>query len=168
VPNLFAPLVFNTATYEYTVVFNGLTSVNVTSIPPFLIIDYTPGTYSLYEDLISGGTAADYGTNPPSAVAPPTFVDGTLYLQGGLSNFQFVWNTATLTGGFNAVMSMTGGSQLPNIPPSQQNGWTFSGATGNALNIPEGYEHQIDGQAFLNKPVSAQHVTWGRLKTLFR
>ena len=65
--------------------------------------------------------------------------------------------------------SVTGGSQLPNLITYQQTtGWTFSGATSNALNIPAGYYHQIDGQTFLNKPVPAQPRSWGQIKADYR
>ena len=43
-----------------------------------------------------------------------------------------------------------------------------SGTTGEALNIPEGYAHQIDGQTFLDAPVSARKMTWGKLKNGYR
>jgi hypothetical protein len=47
-------------------------------------------------------------------------------------------------------------------------GWTFSGSTGNALNIPHGYAHQCDGQTFLNAPTAARRVSWGHLKAGYR
>jgi hypothetical protein len=51
---------------------------------------------------------------------------------------------------------------------NQRTGWTFSGTTGEALNIPEGYAHQIDGQTFLDAAVAAHKMTWGRLKAGYK
>jgi hypothetical protein len=66
------------------------------------------------------------------------------------------------------VFTVTGGSQLGNFPLNQRVGWTFSGSTGNALNIPHGYAHQCDGQTFLNAPTAARRVSWGHLKAGYR
>jgi hypothetical protein len=168
VPGLFAPLVADTANNEYTYVINGLTPVAITPVGPFVIIDYSVGTLSIYEDSKTTGTAADYGTNPPSAVAPVSFTDGTLFVTGPLTNFQFILNTSNGSGSFESQFAVTGGTQLPNFPLGQTTGWTFAGATGNALNIPAGYAHQIDGQTFLAKPVPTRNVSWGRVKSLYR
>lgn len=169
VPVLYAPLVSNPAVYQYTYFFDGLTVSTRQMIGSFAIIDYTgPGTLTIFEDLLVGGTAADYGTNPPSAVAPPTFVDGTPILVGRLTNFRFVFDTATNTGSFEADFEVVGGTQLGNFPVNQRVGWTFAGATGNSTTIPNGYDHQIDGQTFLQPPTAARSGSWGGLKARYR
>lgn len=168
VPFLFAPLVTNTASNEYTFVIEGLGSTGYTTVGGFRIISYDAGTISIFEDPLAGGTAADHGTNPPNTVAPATFQDGTPILVGTLTGFQFLLDTANGTGSFEAVLNVTGGTQLANFPPDQRVGWTFSGASGNALNIPQGYAHQIDGQAFLNAPTQVRRTSWGRLKAGYR
>ena len=167
VPGLFSPLVADTANNEYTYVMNGLTSVSVTPIGPYVIINYSAGSLSIYEDSKTSGTTADYGTNPPNGVAPSTFTDGALFLQGSLTNFQFVLNTANGTGSFESQFEVTGGAQYSNFASNQRKGWTFAGATGNALNIPAGYAHQIDGQTFLDAPVPVRSMSWGRVKSLY-
>lgn len=167
-PFLFAPLVTNTAANEYTYVMQGLTSTNVTPVGSFDIISYSAGTITLYEDAHAGGTTADYGVDPPNATAPTSFTDGTPILVGTLTNFQFVLDRTNGTGSFEAVFNVTGGTQLANFPVNQRVGWTFSGSTGNALNIPHGYAHQCDGQTFLNAPVAARKVSWGHLKAGYR
>lgn len=164
VPNLFGPLVTNVVANEYTYVMSGMTPTGVVPVGPFLIINYTPGTIEIYEDSRSLGTAADYGVSPPNAVAPSSFTDGTQVLVGSLTSFQFVVDTANGTGSFEAVFNVTGGSQLANFPLNQRAGWTFAGSSGNALNIPAGYAHQIDGQTFLDAPVTTHRTTWGRVK----
>ena len=167
VPGLFAPLVADTTTYQYTYVVSGLTPVSTTNIGSYTIVDYSAGTLSIYEDAKIGGTAGDYGTAPPNATAPSSFTDGTLYLTGTLAGFQFVYNSATNTGSYNATFTVTGGAQLVNFPLYQRDGWTFAGASGNALDIPDGYLHQVDGQNFLG-PVPARASSWGGLKTSHR
>lgn len=169
VPNLFAPLVTNVVANEYTYVMNGLTP----SGPPqvfgdFNIIDYNPGIITIYEDSRLGGTIADFGAAPPNAVAPATFTDGVPILIGSITSFQFVLNTSSGSGSFEAVFEVTGGTQFANFPVNQRKGWTFSGATTNALNIPAGYAHQIDGQTFLEAATSSRRTSWGQLKAGYR
>lgn len=167
VPGLFAPLVGDTASNQYTYVVSGLTPVNSSTVGSYIIVDYSAGTLSIYEDSKSTGTAADYGTAPPNATAPGTFTDGNLFLTGTVNGFQFVFNTATNTGSYNATYTVTGGSQIVNFPLYQRDGWTFAGASGNATNIPDGYLHQVDGQNFLG-PVPARSSSWGRIKASYR
>jgi len=167
VPGLFAPLVADTASNQYTYVISSLSPVSQTAFGTFVIINYGPGSLSIYEDSKSSGTPADYGSNPPSAVAPATFTDGTLFLTGTLTNFQIVLNTANGTGSYEANFEVTGGSQLVNVPSNQRTGWTFAGASGNALNIPPGYAHQIDGQTFLNQAVRVRSASWGGIKARY-
>jgi hypothetical protein len=168
VPVLYAPLVFNTGANQYTY---HLTAGPVTARfvnAGFVVAQFAGGTLNVYEDSNTLGTPFDYGVNPPNATAPPTFVDGTLYLQGQLSSFTFVLDTNSNSGSFEANYTVVGGSQLANIPVNKRSGWTFSGVTGNALNIPEGYAHQVDGQVFVDEVVPAQPTTWGALKANYR
>lgn len=168
VPVLFAPLVFNTVANEYTYVISGLTAVNRNVVGPFIIVDYAGGALDVYEDSRSLGTAYDFGVNPPNATAPPTFVDGTHYLGGALTNFRFVYNTVDNSGSFEANYQVTGGSQLANVPLNLRSGWTFAGVTSNEINMPEGYEHQVDGQVLVEEVVPAKDTSWGALKANYR
>lgn len=168
VPNLFAPLVSDTSQYQYTYVISGMQVNSVQTIGSFKLITYSPGTITLYQDSKSTGTAAAFAPNPPNATAPGTFTDGTLYLSGTLTGFQFVLNTANGSGSYEAACVFNGGSNLSDIPPSDRTGWTFAGATGNANNIPPGYAHQIDGQNFITIPTSAATGSWGALKRRYR
>jgi hypothetical protein len=167
VPGLFSPLTADTTQYQYTYLVSGLTPVSTATIGSYIIVDYTAGSLSIYEDSKFSGTAASYGSNPPNATAPSSFTDGTLFLAGTLNGFQYVFNNATNTGSYNATYTITGGSQLVNFPVYQRDGWTFAGSSGNALNVPDGYLHQVDGQNFLG-PVPTRASSWGRLKTLYR
>ena len=168
VPGLFSPLVADTSLNQYTYIVSGMTPVSSTPVGPYLIVNYSPGMLSIYEDSKSSGTVGQFGANPPNLLAPSTFTDGTLFVTGTLTSFQFVFNTANGSGSYEGAYTVTGGSQLGNIPLNQRTGWTFAGASGNAVNIPAGYEHQIDGQNFLDSPVLVRTSTWGRLKATYR
>lgn len=168
VPFLFAPLVSNTAVNEYTFVIQGLSPTSVMPVGPYDIINYSSGSVTIYEDAKAGGTTATFTPNPPNGDVPATFTDGSAILVGTLTNFQLVINTSNGVGSFEAVFNATGGTQLGNFPLNQRTGWTFSGTTGEALNIPEGYAHQIDGQTFIDAAVAARRMTWGRLKAGYK
>jgi hypothetical protein len=169
VPGLFAPLVADTTTYEYTYYITGLTPISSTPVGSYLIVNYSPGTLSIFEDLKSGGTPGDYGVNPPNLVAPTTFTDGTPFLIGSLTGFQYVFNTVNGSGSYESAFEVTGGSQYANVVNyGQTKGWTFAGTSANALNIPAGYQHQVDGQTFLNQPVPTRRSSWGHIKSLYR
>jgi hypothetical protein len=168
VENLFAPLVANTVANQYTYVIDGLVSTASNQYGDYITVDYSSGTLRVYEDSRTTGTLAEYGVEPPNGTAPATFTDGTLILEGTLTNFQLVFNVTNNSGSYNSDFEATGGSQIGNIPVSDRSGWTFSGATGNALNIPLGYAHQIDGQVFLENVTESHMATWGAVKALYR
>ena len=167
-PGVFAPLVADPTNNEYTYFITGLTQTNTQVFGTFLVIDYTPGTLSLYEDPKSTGTPFNYGTNPPFGTAPSTFTDGAQILTGTLTNFRFVFNTLNGSGSYEGNFEATGGTQLGALGTNTK-GWTFAGATSNSTAIAEGYYHQIDGQVFLdNSPTPAQPTSWGALKAKYR
>lgn len=168
VPGVFAPLVADSTNNWYTYHLSGATSVSSTPFGPFIIVSYSGGVLTLYEDPHATGTFGDFGTAPPNGTAPSSFIDGTAILVGNLTAFNLVYNTATNSGSYEAQFQAVGGSQLGNIPVGDRDGWTFAGATGNATNIPGGYAHQIDGQVFLNEPVPARQSSWGRIKATYR
>lgn len=167
VPQLGAPLVYNFGLNEYTVTITGLTSTNKAALGTFDIITYAGGTVSVYCDLLSGGTVANYGVNPPNATAPSSFNDGTNILIGTLSSFQVVFDNATRTGSFEGDLTFTGGTQIGNFPTNQRTGWTFAGVTGNSPITPQGYLHQVDGSIYLDNPVPVEAKTWSSIKAQF-
>jgi hypothetical protein len=168
VKNMFAPLAPDTATNQYTYVITGLAPTGSSTAGDYVIINYGPGTISVYEDSKTSGTNADYGMNPPNAISPSSFSDGTLFIQGSLTGFQLVLNTLNGSGSYEAAFTVTGGSQYGNVPANQRTGWTFAGTSANAFNIPAGYTHQIAGQVLLNEPVPSHVVSWGALKARYR
>jgi hypothetical protein len=168
VPVLGAPLIGDPALNEYTFVIQGLSPTSVMPVGSMEIVNYSAGTVTVYEDSKALGTTATFASNPPNGQVPGTFTDGTAILVGTLTNFQLIVDTTNGTGSFEAVFNATGGSQIGNFPLNQRTGWTFSGTTGEALNIPAGYYHQIDGQTFLDAPVAARRMSWGRLKAGYK
>jgi len=168
VPNLFAPLVGDYSLNQYTFVIQGLTPTSVMPVGSFDIIVYSAGAVTIYEDSKASGTPADFAPDPPNGAVPGTFTDGTAILVGTLTSFQLIVDTSTGVGNFEAVFTASGGSQLGNFPLNQRTGWTFAGTTGEALNIPHGYTHQIVGQTLLGTPVAVRHVSWGQLKAGYK
>lgn len=166
-PQLGAPLTYDFSLNQYTVTISGLTSVSKVSLGTFDIINYSGGSVDVFCDLLSGGTPANYGVNPPNATAPSSFNDGTNILVGTLSNFQVVFDNATRTGSFEGDLTFTGGTQLGNFPTNQRSGWTFAGVTGNSPITPQGYLHQVDGSIYLDNPVPVEAKTWGAIKAQF-
>jgi hypothetical protein len=169
VPFIDPLLTTNPTLNEYTYHLSGLISTNKQVFGNIVVIDYAgPGTLKLYEDLKSGGTAFDYGTNPPNGTAPSTFADGTSIIEFSVTSFRIILNTTTGSGSYDSQLTVTGGSQFGNIPVNQQSGWQFAGVTGNSVTIPQGYVHQVDGQTFLVNPTHSRTSSWGQLKRGYR
>lgn len=166
-----APLVSNQVTHQYTYYVTGLTVASRTPIGgDYYLIGYSsPGTITIYEDSRSTGTAANYGTNPTNATAPLTFTDGgNAILVGDLIDFRIIYNAVTNQGSFEADFKATGGTQYGLLNIDQREGWTFAGMTGGSETIPEGYDHQVDGQTFVAPPTPTQTGSWGAIKARYR
>ncbi len=79
-----------------------------------LVFSYLPSSrIFVYEDLIAGGTAYDYGTNPQNATAPLSFVDGTLVLTGQIPDLTIVTDATTLNGSLSGTRRGSSGGLLP-------------------------------------------------------
>lgn len=159
---------------EYTFVGYGLISQGTVAIgPPSFTIyttNYTGGFFELYEDL---SPDAVFAPNPPNALVPSSFSDGTLLLRGQFTSFQTVSNNFTtfMTGNIEGNITWTGGSLLSRV--NGANGQPCPGLfTGGstwlpAVNIP-GYLFRHDGKIDLQCPVGTSTGTWGRIKSLYR
>lgn len=133
-----------------------------------LNIAYSGGTISLYRDPSQNH---DYGTNPPNATAPPTFVDGSLLLGGTLSNFVLFFDSSTGSGAYEANASFTSGSGLTTLNQLQANGYTFGGVLNSATsggNVPAGYDLQVDGTLEVEVIVGVQQKSWSAVKDLYK
>jgi len=164
-------LTFDYGNNEYTFSLQNVCSVMVdsTSLAGLYIWSFVGGTVDIYEDALVGGTARDYGINPPNATAPSTFEDGTLVLGGDFSMMTLVWNSFTGEGSLEGTMDLNRGSQLANIPMDQRTGWTLAALrdVDGSIPTPEGYNWQIDGYLEISDPIAVQPKSWGQLKQLY-
>jgi len=156
-------------TYEYT---NHLFDLTVTAhifFAGFLEADFANnGRGRYYRDPLSGGTPGTYGTFPPNASSPSTFIDGSMRLGGRIDNFKLTYDFNLSQGNFNGDMTLDEGPDLIYIPSGQRSGWTLAGLAGRPNNtIPDGYDNQVTGECkILSTPVT--HKTWGAMKALYR
>lgn len=122
------------------------------------------GTFHIYEDAIAGGTAREYGINPPNAVAPATFVDGTLILGAQFTSLTIIVNLSDWTASLNGTLSFYCGEDWGDLPCYE--GWTFAGET-TEVGIPEGYIWAIDGLVYVEE-TATENSSWSDIKSLFR
>jgi len=153
---------------EVTVYATGLTSTGEVSGGPGIVqVAYNGGTLEMYRD---PSKDHDYGTNPPNATAPSTFVNGSLFLGGTLNSFFLYYDTATQSGAYEANVTFTSGSGLTTLNLLNANGYTFGGVLSNTAaggNVPTGYDLQVDGVVEVRVPVAVQPKSWGAVKNLF-
>jgi hypothetical protein len=173
---LLAPYI-DLSAYEYTIYLRDLTVSARSFAFPNLTVTFTNnGSCSYYADNfpVDGGTAATYGTNPPNATAPSSFIDRTLApstgerVTGDVDNFVLVYDFSTNQGSFSGTMTLDGGPDLIYVPPSQRAGWTLQLAGQTNPAIPAGYDHQADGACWVPGKTPAAHRTWGSLQALYR
>lgn len=157
-------LTFDYSLNEYTFSLQGVCLSAVDTVGTRVVYGFTGGTFDVYCDLLAGGTAADYGTNPPNATAPSSFEDGECVLGGDLSNFEITVDMGTGNADLYGNVTLVRGTQLGNIPVEQRNGWTLAGLRAGAPGTPDGYFWQIDGQLFIDAPVPVEESSWGSLK----
>ena len=170
----------NTAGTEYTYYLTGLTTAGTT---------VTAGpTLSVYKTIYTGGSIqiwqgsprnAAFGTNPPNATVPSTFVDGSLFLAGTVPTFTTTVTRVNATGAYvngngdggdppNGLW--TGGSALALVsaggnpcPFRLTGGWDMR-----PVDVLQGYVSQFDGKIDLNCPTPALPSTWGKIKSSYR
>jgi len=155
---------------EYTYFYSGLTVDSYDYSNDFLFVTFAPGGRGrFYEDSKSAGTSAVYGINPPNATAPATFTDGTVILGGAITDMYLWYDYVGNTGAFNAGFSLDEGSLLYLIPEAGRNGWTIAGLAGRPNPaVPDGYDHQTNGEVWIPGVVSVRSTSWGTLKSLYR
>jgi hypothetical protein len=157
------------STYEYTNhIFNLTVNARFFTSPNLTVTFADSGRTRYYRDLLVGGvSAATYGTNPPNATSPSTFIDGSMRLGGRIGSFVLTYNFSTNQGNFAGNMDLDEGPDIIYIPAGQRSGWTLGGLAGVPNNtVPNGYDHQVTGQCqILSVPTT--HRTWGALKALY-
>ena len=156
---------------EYTFIFQDLVSLGSVDLGGIVETHYSGGTFQIYEDPSNN---ADFGINPPNATSPATFTDGTLILEGFLSDF-FVFafqGPGGYSGTYTANFEFTGpvGGELytrvDGCYGTTGGGWSDDPSTG----IPEGYDFIVDGHLTVDdcRPTGTETSNWGVIKNLFR
>lgn len=160
----------DTGLNEYTIHVYDLFVVSRFQFGGYLSVTFANnGRSRYYEDPLAGGTAATYGTFPPNATAPSTFIDGTMKLGGRIDNFVLVYNFGTGQGNFSGDMTLDEGPDLVYVPPAQHAGWILGGLAGQPNpTVPAGYDHQISGECRIPGKTPTTHKTWGAVKSLYR
>jgi hypothetical protein len=156
---------FNYADNEYTFSLQDACPATVDTIGTWVVYTFTGGTLDIYCDPLLGGTAADYGSNPPNLVAPSTFEDGECVLGGDFTQLQFFLDTASGMGSLDGQLTFVRGTQLENIHPSQRDGWSLAANRQGTPGAPEGYFSQTDGQVFVPEAIPVKFTSWGLLKS---
>jgi hypothetical protein len=162
--------------FEYTIDLYGLiVAQKVIGPPNYLDVIFNPGRVRYFQDPRSGGTPATYGVNPPNATAPSTFDDGQLLLGGSVNAFELTYDYNINQGDFSGTVNLDEGWALIYVDPSVRNGWILGGLSGHELtgfpinpNIPQGYNHQVNGECRRPDAVPTHSTTWGAIKSLYR
>jgi len=158
-----APLVWDTANYEYTLHVRSLSSLGGAVFGSTHVVSYSGGLFTIYVDN-PGPSQHTYGVNPPNGTAPSSFNDGiSTYLDGYFSDFTLTFNTLSQSGSFSGTLNFTGGDVYSLL--SATNGWTFGANLGNVS--PTGYDFQMNGDVYL-EIVSVEEASWGGVKNLYR
>ncbi len=156
---------------EYTIYVRDLTVISRAAFGPFLSCGFAnDGRGSYYADPLSGGTPGTYGTFPPNATSPSTFIDGSMRITGDIDNFVLTFNFGTNQGNFSGQMTQDGGPDLIYIPPDQRGGWVLGGLAGRPGNptVPDGYANQVSGECRIPDATPTTHKSWGAVKALYR
>jgi hypothetical protein len=158
-----APLVWDTENYSYTWNVKELTSLGEVIVGTTRVVTYGGGALTIYVDFLPSNH--DYGVNPPNGTSPSTFTDGfSTYLDGFFTDFTLTFNHATNTGNFVGTLTFTGGDVYPLLTDPE--GWTFgSNIAGFG---PTGYDLELNGDVYLQGPVSIEPNSWGSIKGLYR
>jgi hypothetical protein len=155
---------------EYTIYVRDLTCVSRVAFGSLLVCNFSNnGRGSYYADDLGSGTAATYGTFPPNATAPSTFIDGSERITGDIDNFVLTYNFSTNQGNFSGNMTQDGGPDLIYIPVDQRAGWILGVLAGRPNGtIPDGYDNQVSGECRIPDPTPTTHRSWGAVKALYR
>jgi hypothetical protein len=134
------------------------------------------GTLSVYEGMPPNSpSTATLPANPPNALVPSTFADGTLILSGTIPychvRVTLSGNPLRYGGSLNATFYINGGtlgyifdpSTLANLTGT----WCTLGSGLNQCTLPAGYSALVSGKTD-SPPVPTLRSTWGALKMLYR
>ena len=158
------------ATTEYTFIFQDLVSLGTMDYGGVVYETYySGGTFEIYEDPTND---YDFGTSPPNATSPSTFINGTLVLEGTLANFYVMMSLGPggYSGTFTADFDFTGpvGGELYGRVEG-----CYGALLGNWTDDPgivlPGYDIHTDGKFDIDdcRPTATDQSSWGSIKGLF-
>jgi hypothetical protein len=137
----------NDPSETYTFYLSGLKLAGVISdgsAPSVSTCIYSGGTFGIYRSTDGTNRSYDYGTTPANPVVPASFTDGTPWLFGVVSSFNYV-RYSPLIGTLNAEGSFISGEFLPNLLDRHWS--TFAGMRAYPVDgVPAGYSYRLDGQ----------------------
>jgi hypothetical protein len=145
---------------EVTLVVDAGTWVSNRDEPPHIkIVGFRDGWLEFWRDPAKNH---DYGSDPPNATMPSTFVDGTLLLRVALNEFWLYLDLQPGIGAFDAMGTVTEGLPLLGLRRVMLGGVLSAGGEARA-----GYTMRIDGTLEPYRLAAAPR-TWGAVKGLYR
>jgi len=128
-----------------------------------VMVNYSGGFLDIYRDPAKN---ADWGVNPPNAVAPATFVDGALAFRGEFTSLTFYY-AADGSGAYEGALNGLDGEVIDDVCANCAYTWGGSFTLAAGAQIPDGYHVQIDGMLELDGSVANEDSTWGGVKALY-
>jgi hypothetical protein len=151
---------------EVTVLLEDLVITSVDVAGPILIVNYEDGGLELFEDPAKNSV---WQVDPPNALVPARFTDGTLILKGVFTSCSLIFDTLSGVGTVEGSVTWTAGTRLGELVEVED--WYFFGGvtTQQIAGIPQGYDMAWDPQLIQpSVPVATQSTTWGSIKSLYR
>ena len=103
-------------------------------------IQYAGGTFQIFQDLVDN---SDYDVTPGNGQPDPFgFDDGTPWLIGEFTTFDYFWHPASGLGAYSGEIFITGGVGSSYFP--EDIAFTFGGTTDQSF-LPESYSIKVDG-----------------------
>ena len=151
-------------TEEVTFYIYGCTSLGAVDMSGTIYVTYTGGYLEIYRDAAFN---ADWGTYPPNATSPSTFMDGTLLFKGVFNPSLIMYMTAAGNGGFEGSLDGIAGEFISDVCSDCAYTWGGSFTSGSGADVLDGYDLQIDGVFELDGAVANDQSTWGDVKSLY-
>jgi hypothetical protein len=157
------PLFWSPTRYSYTWCADGMMSLGETVMGTTHVAEYTGGVLRIHVDALPSNAA--FGTFPPNATSPSTFVDGhAVYLEGNFTSLLLTFNTATGTGSVLGSVSFFGGNAFPQL--QNPDGWTVGAQIMGTE--PLGYDCDWNGALYVDGPLGVEGATWSSIKAMYR
>jgi len=148
---------------EVTFYCYDLTSTGQIDIGGTLMVGYVGGMLEIWVDPAKN---ADWGTFPPNATSPSTFMDGSLLFQGSFRNFTLFLDSAG-GGAYEGSLDGIAGDALNDVCDDCAYTWGGAFTPQSGAQIPDGYDLQMDGVFELDLAVPTEQTGWGSLKALY-